>query len=298
MNYTVENDFIKLTVSDNGAEMQSIVLKNDNNREALWQANRDGYWTRRAPILFPHCGKLVNDSFTHNGKEYHSTAHGFLRDMTFALANQTDTELCFTVASNEETKKRYPFDFTAEISYRLCGEKIHYGFKVTNNGGEDMYFNMGYHPAFNCPFDDKHTAEDYAFVFEKEESPLDICHSMTTGYNTGERKLLFENSHVWKITQDMFQNDSMAMDNLKSKYIRIQENDTGRYVQVDIAEFPFVLVWSCLKTPIKFICIEPWHGINAMADATPPLAEKYAVKKLAPGESFTADMPISFGTEK
>lgn len=297
MNYIAENSFIRLTVSDLGAEMQSIVLKNDNNREALWQANCDGYWTRRAPILFPHCGKLVNDSFTHNGKEYHSTAHGFLRDMKFTLSEQSAEKLVFEVSSDEETKKRYPFDFTAKISYTLSGEKIHYGFEVINNSEEDMYFNMGYHPAFNCPFDASHTAEDYSFVFEKEETPVDICHSMTTGYNTGERRVIFENSKVWPITQDMFSHDSMAMDNLKSSYIRIRENDTGRYVQVDISEFPFVLVWSGIKTPIKYICIEPWHGINAMANATPPLAEKYAVKKLAPKESFTADMPISFGKD-
>jgi len=61
-----------------GAELWSILDKHTLT-EHLWQGD-PAVWGRRAPNLFPICGKLVNDSCVINGKTYHIPMHGFARD--------------------------------------------------------------------------------------------------------------------------------------------------------------------------------------------------------------------------
>ena len=65
MRYTVENEFLRVEVDSLGAELASVVDK-ASGAEMLWQGD-PAVWPRRAPILFPYCGKLVNGSFTVEG---------------------------------------------------------------------------------------------------------------------------------------------------------------------------------------------------------------------------------------
>ncbi|NMA65127.1 MAG: aldose 1-epimerase family protein, partial [Clostridiaceae bacterium] len=75
MVYTIENDRLKLQINSLGAELWSIVDKKDGT-EYLWQGNKD-LWERRAPTLFPHCGRLKNDKYIYENKTYKSELHGF-----------------------------------------------------------------------------------------------------------------------------------------------------------------------------------------------------------------------------
>ena len=49
MNYTIENDRLKIQISSRGGEMQSVIR---DGREYLWQADPQ-YWDEKAPNLFP-----------------------------------------------------------------------------------------------------------------------------------------------------------------------------------------------------------------------------------------------------
>ena len=54
MEYTLENEYLKLTVASLGAEVVSLVRKSDGV-EHIWQAD-PAVWRCHAPVLFPHCG--------------------------------------------------------------------------------------------------------------------------------------------------------------------------------------------------------------------------------------------------
>ena len=54
MTRTIENSFLKISVSDHGAELTGIYDK-VNDREVLWQAD-PAYWKRPAPVLFTIVG--------------------------------------------------------------------------------------------------------------------------------------------------------------------------------------------------------------------------------------------------
>ncbi len=106
MTATIQNEKVIVSISDKGAELQSVRLKEDNT-EYLWQGDST-YWGRRAPILFPIVGRLVDNTYYVDGKPYSLTQHGFARDLTFSVKEQSETKITYIVTSNEETLKKIP----------------------------------------------------------------------------------------------------------------------------------------------------------------------------------------------
>ena len=57
MQYSIENEILRLTVDTHGAEPVSVLHK-PTGAELLWQGD-PAVWGRHAPILFPYTGKLT-----------------------------------------------------------------------------------------------------------------------------------------------------------------------------------------------------------------------------------------------
>ena len=72
---------------------------------------------------------------------------------------------------------------------------------------------------------------------------------------------LARNTRTVPLTDDLFDNDSHCMLNLRSKTLAIVEKDTGRAVRCNIEGYPYVLIWSKPEKPYRFVCIEPWHSL-------------------------------------
>ena len=72
MQYTIENEYLRLTVDTHGAEAVSVVNK-ATGAEMLWCGD-PAVWGRHAPILFPYTGKLTGGKMIAKGKEEASTA--------------------------------------------------------------------------------------------------------------------------------------------------------------------------------------------------------------------------------
>ena len=66
--HVLENEKLKVTISDKGAELISVTEK-ASGRERLGQAD-PAIWNRHAPILFPFVGKVVDGKYRINGREY------------------------------------------------------------------------------------------------------------------------------------------------------------------------------------------------------------------------------------
>ena len=58
MDYTLENEYLKVTITTFGAQVKSVIRKCDGV-EHMWQADKE-VWGYHAPILFPHCGKVTD----------------------------------------------------------------------------------------------------------------------------------------------------------------------------------------------------------------------------------------------
>ena len=68
MTHYIENDKLIVGVKEFGCELTSVKSK-DSGYEFLWQGNSD-VWSGQSPILFPIVGRLIDDKYYLNGKEF------------------------------------------------------------------------------------------------------------------------------------------------------------------------------------------------------------------------------------
>ena len=288
--FTIENEYLKLTVTTWGAQVKSVVRKSDGV-EHIWQADKS-VWGYHAPILFPHAGKVVDGKLEAKGKIYESSQHGFARNMEHELVDMTGDTIVLELCSNEETLARFPYECRLVSTFTLESDTLHHTLTVENLDTEKMPFGIGYHPAFTVPFDDKHVATDYELRFSEVESPLCV-NNLPTGLMHGDLYYLGSNLKTLPIDEKLFANDSHCMVNLKSSTLGIYEKGTGRAVVCNIEEFPYTLIWSKPGMP-KFVCIEPWHSLPSPENGSIKWEEKPAAAILNPNEAWSCTLSTSF----
>ncbi len=91
MKQIIENDWLKVEIDSNGAEIQAVEHKK-NKINYMWTGD-SAYWGRVSPVLFPIVGRLKEDQYQLEGKTYEMSQHGFLRDIDFELS--THSGECF-----------------------------------------------------------------------------------------------------------------------------------------------------------------------------------------------------------
>ena len=101
MNYTMENEYLQVTVTTDGAQIKSVKRKCDNV-EHIWQADPD-LWPKHGPILFPYPSRIRGGVLTAKGKEYPGGIHGFAKDMEHTLVAQTENSIILERKTSEET---------------------------------------------------------------------------------------------------------------------------------------------------------------------------------------------------
>ena len=170
---TLQNDILSIAVSEHGAELSSL---RKAGREYLWQAYPE-YWKRHSPVLFPIVGALWNGRYLTHGVSIAMGQHGFARDMDFRCESHSDSEVWFTLESDEQTKRRYPFDFRLTIGYRLVGNTVEVIWKVRNTGIESMSFQIGAHPAFHWPMLTDDAIDAGVQAMEAQTSGDGFCYS-------------------------------------------------------------------------------------------------------------------------
>lgn len=293
MRYTIENQDLRLTVDSLGAEPVSV-LDLRTGAEMLWQAD-PAVWNRHAPILFPYTGKLTGGKMTAKGGEYAGGQHGFARDVEHALVRRGADELVLELRANEETRQKWPYDFVLRSAFRLQGRTVHHTLTVENPSEPELRFGIGYHPAFNIPFDSAHKTEDYEFRFDELESPLCVSARPNGLLNGTDFYYLARNTKAIPLTDALFDNDSHCMVNLRSHTLALVEKDTGRRVSCNIEGYPYVLIWSSNKAkPLRFVCIEPWHSLPGEENGPLEWERRPCAASLAAGESWSTTLSTTF----
>ena len=290
MEYTIENEYLKATVTTWGAQVKSVIRKCDGV-EHMWQADPE-VWGYHAPILFPHAGKVVDNKIVAKGKTFEATQHGFARNMEHALVDRDETTVVLELCANAETLAKFPYDFRLVSTFTLENDTLHHTLTVENLDEEKMPFGIGYHPAFTVPFDDKHQATDYELRFSQMESPICI-NNLPYGLMHGDYYQLGANIQTLAVDENLFQDDSHCMVNLQSQTLGLYEKGTGRGVVCNIGDFPYTLLWSKPGMP-RFICIEPWHSMPSSENGSTNWDEKPAAAILLPGESWSCTLSTSF----
>ena len=291
MEYIIENEYLKVTVTTSGAQIKTVIRKCDGT-EHMWQAAPE-VWGNSAPILFPHCGRLLDGKFIAKGKTYETNlGHGFAKMMEHTFVYQNKDTLVLQLTDTPETLALWPYKFRLMSAFTIEGDVLHHTLTVENRDEEEMPFGIGYHPGFAIPFDDKHTFADYELRFDKLESPICLDTSCG-GLISGKTYYLGNNLNTIAIDEELFANDSHCMTGLQSDTLGIYEKDSGRAVVCSIKNFPYCLIWSKAGEP-KFVCIEPWHSLPSRTDGGYDWDQKPAAAILQPEESWSTTLSIAF----
>lgn len=290
MQYILENEYLKVTVTQWGAQVCSVVRKCDGT-EHIWQAD-PAVWGYHAPILFPHTGKTVDNVIEAKGRQFPAKQHGFARELAHAFVRRTADTLVLELTENDTTLARWPYRFRLLSTFRLAGDTLHHSLTVENRDDGQMHCGIGFHPAFAIPFDPAHHYSDYVLRFSQPESP--VCLScLPHGLVTNQTYRLGENITEIPINKQLFANDSHCMVALQSKTLGIYEKGSGRGVECTIAGFPYTLLWSKPGAP-KFVCIEPWLSLPSPENGSRCWQEKPAAWILSPGEARTVTLSTRF----
>lgn len=290
MDYTLSNGELTVKFKSFGGELTSVCDK--NGVEYLWQADKT-YWGGQAPVLFPIVGSLRNKKAIIGGdKVCCMERHGVARKKEFMIEKQTDSSITFVLCSDEETKQRYPYDFKLLIEYILNGRTVTTKYTVENPNREVLPFQIGGHPAFNCPILSGEKFEDYIVEFEYPETVSCPMLDAAGLVDTSHRVSMLNNEKSIRMRHDLFKEDALILDTLKSRMAKLYHPKTGRGIQMDFADMDYLLIWSSANGG-PFVALEPWSGISTCNDESDIFEEKRGVHLLEPGKSESLSFDIT-----
>lgn len=279
MTTTLFNSNLTAKINLIGAELFSL---ESNNKEYIWEGNPD-FWGKHSPVLFPIVGTLKNNTYSYKTISYQLSRHGFARDNEFKLIDQKENSATFSIQSNEETLKIYPFDFELQLIYTLEENSLNIQYKVINKGKVQMPFSIGAHPALALPG----VFENYSIEFEIEE-PLvynllenDLISNNTKTLATVENKVI--------LNYNLFENDALIFKNLKSNSLTIFEQQKP-LIRMHYKDFPHLGIWTKKNAP--FLCIEPWFGYSDSTESIGNIMEKEGIQILEPQATFNSQFSI------
>lgn len=251
----------------------------------LWSKQTD-HWNRIAPNLFPIVGRLINDSYTLQGKSYRMTQHGFARDMEFEVVEQREGFVRLRLVSGPESMDVYPYSFVFEVCYSLTEGGIVISYETQNTGNEPMYYSVGGHPAFYLEeaLENYYLEFDEAIQLEREE--------LEGSYFSGETSYYGVSTHL-TLGDELFENDAFVLKNPAFKSVSLKHQNGETLIQMNCDSWMAIGFWT--KKDAPFICIEPWWGWADHLDSNGELEEKAGIRKLNPGEKEQLGYSIENG---
>jgi len=268
--FQISNGLIEATVSPHGAELQELCVRGQEN--LIWRKDEQ-IWNRFCPILFPIVGRLLNDTYTYQGKAYAMRQHGFARDQTFHLVDQSPTSITLCLKDSEVTREQYPFAFELHITYTLTKFSIEINHRIFNPGSEELLFSLGGHPGFHLEGSLNEYCLDFGGDFQVKQ------HLITGNYYDGATKDLTLNGW-FKLSDELFAADAIVVKSPPFQSIGFGKNDGTRLLTLHCEDWSAVGLWT--KPGAPFFCIEPWWGWADALDSDGTLDCKEGIVRLAP----------------
>lgn len=240
MLHSIENEFLKLTVNDEGGAMHSLVYK-PSGEERLWQGGEA--WKSRDVVIFPIIGHAA--PFEVCGKTYELKSHGLARYARLSAEKVGENKLTLSFSSDSETLKSYPFEFDFSVSYELIKNSVKITYFVRSKGGV-MPFYVGGHPGMYAP------GGSAVIEFENEEHP--VIYPLEGGAAAMPHLKRFVADKAFFKECKTFQLGSLSGGAI---YARTQDGYTYAYR----SDCPLFAFWSNEEGG-DYVCVEPWWGIN------------------------------------
>ncbi|AIQ44685.1 aldose epimerase [Paenibacillus sp. FSL R7-0273] len=288
MNTILRSGDAEAVINSLGAELTSFRLLATGN-EYIWSGDAE-FWTGRSPVLFPIIGAARGGKIRTGGSTYAIGNHGFARRSEFTLVEATDTQAVFRLSSNEQTLASYPYTFSLVLTYILSGSTLEISYRVENTDEQDIYFQLGTHPAFNCPLGGQGAITDNYLEFSEPEQLERLFLNDEGLVISGKSAPVLDNGQQLSLSHEMFLEGALIFQGVKSNTIMLKSRLTDQTVSVTSQGFPDLGLWQPKNAP--FVCIEPWQGIADGEDFTGELQEKTGVINLPQGGHFNSSLKI------
>lgn len=282
MEHRIHNDLFTVTVSEKGAELQSI--RSAEGTEYLWQGD-PAFWEGRAPTLFPYVGRLTRQTYTYEGKSYHMAIHGFAPTARFRAVQTDDAHLRLLLSDSPETLEQYPFRFDFEAEYALEGRRLTVTYRVTNNDSKTMYFALGGHPGFRVPLEPGKEFDDYWLEFAEACLPDQVQFTDACFITGEETPYPLEEGRRLPLHHDMFDHDALFFKKT-ARTVKLCCAGGTRSVTMSFPDLPVLGIWHMPKTTAPYVCIEPWSSLPARQDEITDLKQQEDLISLEAGKTY------------
>lgn len=282
------NEHLTVTIASKGAEVQEVI-NNENDHNYMWDKDPN-IWNGISPTLFPVVGKSSNDEIRYKGTKYPFGNHGFARHSVFDHHKISNHEIEFILTSDMIAENSFPFKFDFRVNYKLANNALITTYKVINIDSSSIYFTLGAHPAFKCPFDSAHKLSDYYLLFNED--------TILTQHEINENAQYTGNTFDFKLNNqrlDLEHNDvsgTFVFSNIKSEFISLCEKNSDRKITIDKDNFPYVAFWK--KPEGEYLCIEPWFGKSDDVDFMGDFNQKKDIITLEKGKEWSAHYKMIF----
>jgi galactose mutarotase-like enzyme len=279
----IRSERLTAEISRHGAEL--VRLQDLDGKDLLWDGC-EKWWTGRAPLLFPIVGKLPNDTAVIDGETFPTRQHGFARDQRFSVVGASPSECILGLASDDETRRHFPFDFVLEVAFFVEAAVLRIGATVVNKSPRPMPVSFGFHPAFRWPLPYGGSRREHEIRFDRPEfAPI---RRLTDGLLDRTASTETFEGDTMPLDDAMFTPGALIFDQLKSRAVDFGVRGQAS-IQVRFANMPHLGVWT--KPGAGFLCIEPWQGYAA------PLGFAGELKDKPGGVSLAANASKEFSIE-
>lgn len=280
---------LTVCVAGLGAETRSI--RDAAGRDYLWHGD-PAHWTGRAPILFPIVGAAPGDQIAVGDHQAGMKQHGFARLSRFDLDGQGPDWCRHVLRDTAETRAPYPFGFELAVRHALAGPVLTVSARIRNDSDRDMPFGFGFHPAFAWPLPGA-AGRPHRVALDNGACPPRL-RLAGAGANPG---LLARDLHpspfrdgALALSPALFDAGALVFPEGAGAGLRYGVPG-GPDLRFRFEGLPNLALWTRPGAP--FLCVEPWHGMAAWADAGPQLADRPFTRWLAP----KAQADFSFSVE-
>ena len=294
MNYILKNDFLTATISDIGGETLSI--RDPEGKEYMWRADPE-IWEDRAPLLFPICGQIKDETYTYGGKSYTLAGHGFLPKLPLTVLEQTDSRLVLCAKESAYTLEKYPFAFNITITYSLIGKKLLMEATVQNTDEKVLPFMFGGHPGLSLAVSEAETLEGHCVEFKGlEDCDIHYLQNVSFANPVAEKFPLSDGKLM--LSDALFatpETDTLILEGAPSEVSLVCEASGKRVVLSHSESLPYVCIWRMMGKGADFVCIEPWSGIPSDGVTPENFETRGHMCRLAPEEkkSFSYSIEVA-----
>lgn len=292
MLHTISNSHLTVTVSEQGAELQSI--RDSDGIEYLWQGDPK-YWADRALNIFPYVARLTQGQYELDGQRYAMGIHGIALYERFQLTDQTATRLVFTLTDTPETYASYPRHFVFRVSYTLNDSMLQTTYTVENHDERTMYFGLGGHPGFQVPLVREKRFEDYRLRFSLPCRPRRVGFTEACFLDGTDAPFQLEQDRLLPLRHALFDADAIVLKNM-ARAVTL-EADEGPCITVCYPDMPYLGIWHMPKTDAPYVCIEPWSSLPSTQDKIAVLEEQEDLLRLEAGKTYENSWEIIIGKD-